>query len=151
MDDYSRATWLFLMQNKQQVLSIFQKFVLHVQTQFQKSLKIIRSDNGSEFMSQSFTYYLSSLGVIYQTSCPYTPQQNAKVERKHRHLLEMIRALRFQLGLPAKYWGECVLTTAHIINMLPTPVLNYKSHFQMLYNQLPDCTSLKAIGCLCFA
>lgn len=55
---------------------------------------MIRSDNGSEFVSHSFSTYLSSIGVIHQTSCSYTPQQNAKFERKHIHLLEMARALR---------------------------------------------------------
>ncbi|XP_074377153.1 uncharacterized protein LOC141718673 [Apium graveolens] len=32
VDDYTRATWVFLMPNKQQILSIFQTFVSHVAT-----------------------------------------------------------------------------------------------------------------------
>ena len=44
-----------------------------------------------------------SFGIIHQTLCVYTPQQNGVVERKHRHLLEVSRALRFQASLPIKF------------------------------------------------
>lgn len=42
-------------------------------------------------------------GILLETSCPYTPQQNGVVERKHRHLLEMARSLRFQANLPKTF------------------------------------------------
>ncbi|KAD4887930.1 hypothetical protein E3N88_20003 [Mikania micrantha] len=35
--------------------------------------------------------------------CPHTPQQNGVVERKHRHLLETARALRFEAYLPKDF------------------------------------------------
>lgn len=69
---------------------------------FQKQIKMIRTDNGSEFFNSEFNSFLDSFGILHQSSCPYTPQQNSRVERKHRHLLEMARALRFQSGLPVK-------------------------------------------------
>lgn len=55
------------------------------------------------FFNSSFNDLLNSLGIIHQYSCPYTPQQNSRVERKRKYLLKMVGVLRFQYGLPIKY------------------------------------------------
>ena len=39
-------------------------------------------------------------GIIHQSSCPHTPQQNGVVERKMRHLLEVTCALKFHMHVP---------------------------------------------------
>lgn len=64
---------------------------------------MIRSDNGVEFTSKRFKQLVSDLGVIQQYSCPYTPAQNARVERKPIHLLNVARALHFQAHIPLVY------------------------------------------------
>ena len=79
------------------------------------------------------------------------PQQNGRVERKHRHLLELSRALRFQAHLALRFWGDCVLTTAYIINMLPTPLLNYKTPYELLLGHPPTYDHMRIFGCLSFA
>lgn len=73
------------------------------------------------------------------------------MKRKQKHLLELVRVLRFQSVLPQKYWGECLLTTTYLVNLLPTPVLHNKSPHEVLYNQVPDYSLLKTFGCLCYA
>lgn len=76
---------------------------------------------------------------------------NGRVERKHRHLLETARAIRFHAGLPIKFWGDCLLAATHLINMLPSSVLKWKSPFEMLMHKVPDYSYLRVIGCLCYA
>jgi hypothetical protein len=137
------------MSNKSGTQPLLKSFFLFVRTQFNVNIKIICTDNGSEFLSMK-DFFLNNR-VEFQRSCMYTPQQNGVVERKHRHILNIARALRFQYNLPLSFWGECVLTAVYLINRLPTPLLNQKSLFELLYNKLPTYFHLRVFGCLCYA
>ncbi|GJX39926.1 ribonuclease H-like domain-containing protein [Tanacetum coccineum] len=86
----------------------------------------LRSDNGTEFVNNKMALLFNNLGIVHQTSCAYTPQQNGIAERKHRHLLNVARSLLFQSGIPLSMWPECILTAAYLVNRLPSSVLNGK-------------------------
>ncbi|GAA0151182.1 transmembrane signal receptor [Lithospermum erythrorhizon] len=92
VDDYSRAVWLFLLIDKTEVLKYFMQFFALVDRQFNAKVRFVCSDNGTEFLS--LRDYFSKNGIVFQTSCVGTPQQNGRVERKHRHILNVGRALR---------------------------------------------------------
>lgn len=123
----------------------------YVKTQFHKTVQTIRTDNGTEFVNEELALFLKSIGTVHHTTCPYTPQQNGRAERKHQHLLNIARALKFQSQLPNSFWGDFILTATHIINLLPSSLLHYKSPFEVLFNQAPDYLHLKSFGCLFYA
>ena len=83
-------------------------------------------------------------------SCPGTSQQNGRAERKHRHILDSVRAMLISSSCPERAWGEAVLTSVYVINRLPSVVLSNISPFERLYNTAPDYNSLKVFGCVCF-
>lgn len=111
----------------------------------------VQSDNGSEFLSKDMQSWFKAHGIHHQRSCVSTPQQNGVVERKHRHLLSVTRALRFQSHLPLTYWGECLLTACYLINKMPTPILKHKTPHEVLLGTVPNYRHLRVIGRLCYA
>ncbi|CAM8930112.1 unnamed protein product [Rhodiola kirilowii] len=151
VDDFSRSTWTFLMKQKSEVSSIVIQFFHLIETQFNRNIKIFRSDNGSEFFNSVLKDFLIMRGCIHQSSCTYTPQQNGVVERKHRHLLDVARAIRLQANLPKVFWGDCVLSATYLINRSPSSVLGFKTPFEKLYGTAPNISHLRIIGCLCYA
>jgi len=104
---------------------------------------------------QNLSNFLKDNGVVRELTCVDTPQQNGVVERKNRHLLEVARALLFQMFIPKSYWGEVVLTATYLINRLPSRVLNGVSPTQLMttfYPSVPIMTSLQSrvFGCFVF-
>ncbi|KAK9049228.1 hypothetical protein SSX86_031804, partial [Deinandra increscens subsp. villosa] len=151
VDDYSRAVWIFLMKSKSEVFTHIQTFVALIKTQFDKLVKVFRSDNGTEFVNTQMNNFCKANGIIHQTTCVYTPQQNGIAERKHRHLLNVARALLFQGNFPLNFWSECVLTAAYLINRTPSSVLDGKTPYQCVYGFKAVLSHLRLVGCLCFS
>ncbi|KAL2246006.1 UNVERIFIED_CONTAM: Retrovirus-related Pol polyprotein from transposon RE1 [Sesamum indicum] len=73
VDDHSRCTWTFLMQQKSQTFSLLKDFHRMICTQFDKKIKKIRTDNGLEFLSEQCQNFFKQEGIIHQTTCTYTP------------------------------------------------------------------------------
>ncbi|XP_047264083.1 uncharacterized protein LOC107863671 isoform X2 [Capsicum annuum] len=119
--------------------------------QCSRCVRVFRTDNGGEFFNANCHELFTMHGIIHQRSYPYTPQQNGVVERKHRHLLETARAIKFQGCLPSKYWGECVEAATYIINRIPLSILGNKSPYELFYGKEPSLSHTKVIGCLAFA
>lgn len=137
------------MPDKTRVSQQFKDFLLMTERQFSKKVKTLRSDNGTEFMC--LTRFFKEQGIIHETSCVHTPQQNERAERKHRHILNIARALRFQASIPIEFWGECVLTVGQLINRTPSTLLQNKTPYELLHGQPPTMSHLRILGCLAYA
>ncbi|XP_019250920.1 PREDICTED: uncharacterized protein LOC109229825 [Nicotiana attenuata] len=143
-----RYTWIFLLPTKAEVVVALRSFFAMIKNVHSTSVKFFRSDNGREFFNSYMSELLQSQGIIHQSSCIYTPQQNGVVERRHRYILEVARALRFQTSVPLRFWGECVSTAVYIINRLPSTVLHNKTPFEILVGHSPSLQHMRIFGCL---
>ena len=124
VDDFSKFTWTYMIKSKNIVSQTFIDFYAMIRTHFESSIKTVRTDNGGEFLSYECQKFFKKTGIFHQKTCPYTPQQNGVVERKHQHLLQVARSLLFQAKLPIMFWPFSILMATHIINRIPSQILN---------------------------
>ncbi|KAL2242583.1 UNVERIFIED_CONTAM: Retrovirus-related Pol polyprotein from transposon TNT 1-94 [Sesamum indicum] len=150
IDNYSRKVFVFLMKHKSEVFDKFEKWKIFVENQTSRKLKSLRTDNGLEFCNQQFSEMCDKFGIRRHKTNPYTPQQNGVAERMNRTLLDKVRCLLISSGLPKTFWGEAVLTAAHLINMSPSVPLSGKTPDFMWNGKLPDISCLRVFGCSAF-
>ena len=106
----------FLVERKIEVRFVFINFHSMIQTQFQTKIQILRIDNGTKYFNNILGNYLQEHGIIHQSSCVDTSQQNGVTERKNRHILKVARALMFTSNMPKIFWGNAILTATYLIN-----------------------------------
>ncbi|WKA00602.1 hypothetical protein VitviT2T_018942 [Vitis vinifera] len=103
-----------------------------IETQYNAKVRVLHSDNSREYQSSDLQKYLEEHGIIHQTTCSNTPQQNGVAERKNRHLLEVVRASLIAAKIPISYWGEAITSVAYLINQgeyhKEIQTLNYDYH-----------------------
>ena len=147
VDDFSRYTWVYLLKTKSEIPSILVLFCEMIHNQFRKKVRIMRIDNAREYFCGEVNKYMEDKGIIHQSSCVNTPQQNGLVERKIGHIMSSARALLFQGNCPKFYWSEVVATATHLINRTPSKTLNLKAPIDLLsseYSHLCLKTNLSA-------
>ena len=134
-----------------ELYSIFKSFYMEIKTQFNASLHIFRSDNAHEYFHTSLSQFFDDHGIIHQSSCPHTPQQNGVAECKMHHLLKVTHALKFHMHVPKSYWSDVVLTACYLINSMPSTILGGQIPYAVLS---PDAPLFhlppKIFGCVCY-
>jgi hypothetical protein len=76
VDDYSRFTWVFFLQDKSETQEVLKKLLKRTQNEFDAKVKKIRSDNDTKFKNTLVEDFLDEEGIKHEFSAPYTPQQN---------------------------------------------------------------------------
>ena len=109
------------------------------------------SDNAREYFSAPFISFMSQHGILHQSSCAHTPQQNGVAECKNCHLIETTRTLLLHYHVPFRFWGDAVLTACYLINRMPSSVLHDQIPHSLLFPDQPlYFLPPRVFGCTCF-
>ena len=143
------------MKNKSETSPIFQTFHKMIQNQFQTNIQVFKTDNARDFFNSILGSYLQSHGIVHQSSCVDTPQQNGVAERKNRHLLEVAHSLLFTSHVPKNLWEEAILTATYLINRMSSQILKFKTPFESFLTTYPNShlvsqILLRVFGCTAF-
>jgi transposase InsO family protein len=80
VDDYSHYSWVFFLKSKDEVFEHFRSLTLRLNNEHSNSLKVIHSDNVTEFKNASFDEFCLKHDIDQRFSAPRVPQQNGVVE-----------------------------------------------------------------------
>lgn len=145
-DDFSRYGYVYLMRHKYESFEMFKCFQNEVQNQLGKTIKVLRSDRGGEYLSQEFGDHLKSCGIVSQLTPPGTPQWNGVSERRNRTLFDMVRSMMSASDLPLSFWGYALLTAAFTLNRVPSKRVE-KTPYEIWTGKKPSLLFLKIWGC----
>jgi len=98
IDDYSRRVWVYILKNKRDAFEKFKEWHTLVENQIGTKLKVLRTDNDLEFVSEQFNEFCMKRGIKRHRTVTYTPQQNGLAERMNRTLLERVRCMLLGAG-----------------------------------------------------
>ena len=115
-DDFSRKTWIYFLKKKDEAFMWFCTFKALVENMTGKKIKILRTDNGTEYESNEFKNFCREAGIKRETTTAYTLEQNGVAERKNRTIVEAARAMLCDQDLPKFLWGEAANTIVYIQN-----------------------------------
>ncbi|GJQ95272.1 retrotransposon protein, putative, ty1-copia subclass [Tanacetum coccineum] len=143
-DDFSGYGFVYLMKHKHKVFETFKVFQNGVENQLSKKIKVIRSDQGGEYLSHEFVNQMKSYRIISQLTPPYTPQHNEVSERRNRTLLDMVQYMINLSTMSNSFSGYALETTAHILNMVPTK----KDCEALVKRDTPDKLDSRSVKCI---
>nr|GEW41378.1 ribonuclease H-like domain-containing protein [Tanacetum cinerariifolium] len=109
-DDYGRFTWVFFLATKDETSPFLKTFITGLENQLSLKVKVIRSDNVTEFKNNDLNQFCGMKGIKREFSVPRTPQQNGIAERKNMTLIEAAKTMMADLLLPIPFWSEAVNT-----------------------------------------
>ena len=124
VDDRSGYTWFYFIRSKGDVFEYFKEFRIMIEKKSGKCIKILRSDNGGEYVSGAFKRHCKDHGIQQQFTIPYTPQQNGVSKRNNRTLVECARSMLQGKNISNGFLVEAINTIVYLKNRIPTKKLD---------------------------
>ncbi|GJZ02743.1 retrovirus-related pol polyprotein from transposon TNT 1-94 [Tanacetum coccineum] len=146
-DDYSRFTWVFFLTTKDETSEILKNFIKEIENLVDKKVKIIRSDNGTEFKNKVMDDFCREKGIKREYSVARTPQQNGVAERRNRTLIEAARTMLADSKLPTTFWAEAVSTACYVQNRVLVVKPHNKTPYELFRGFKPALSFMRLFGC----
>ena len=131
VDDFSMRVWVFTMKNKDDVLRIFLKEKAQVENQTGSKIKVLQTNKGGEYKSDSFLKVCQDGGIIRHFTIRKTPQQNGVSERMNKTLVEKVCCMLSNVELGRKFWVEAVKYAQHLVNRFPSFAIDGKTPLEV--------------------
>ena len=135
------------MKNKDDTFAAFKEWKAMIETQTERKVKLLRTDNGGEFCSNAFNDYCRKECIVRHLAIPYTPQQTGVAERMNRTIISKARCMISNARMSKCFWAEAAATACYLINRSPSIPLDKKTPIEVWSDTPADYSQLKVFGC----
>ncbi|GJT03852.1 putative ribonuclease H-like domain-containing protein [Tanacetum coccineum] len=140
-------TWVFFLATKDETSEILKNFIKEIENLVDKKVKIIRSDNGTEFKNKVMDDFCKEKGIKREYSIARTPQQNGVAERRNRTLIKAARTMLADSKLPTTFWSEVVSTACYVHNRVLVVKPHNKTPYELFRGFKPALRFIRPFGC----
>uniref|UniRef100_A0AAV1TBG1 Polyprotein n=1 Tax=Peronospora matthiolae TaxID=2874970 RepID=A0AAV1TBG1_9STRA len=140
----------FCLRSKSESEDCIKNHIIKIQTQFGTKIKFVRHDGAHEFATNSIKTFYEDHGIEQQITVPYAHQTNGTAERAIRTIVTIGRSLLHHAKLEKCFWAEAAMTAIYIKNRLPSPKIDHKTPFEIVYKSKPSVKHMRVFGCRAF-
>ena len=137
-DISSGYTEIKFLKEKSEVPDKVIEYIERIKVQFDRKPKIFRTDRGTEYTNERLQQYLRREGIVFQSTCGYSPEQNGISERKNRTLIEAARTMLIESRLPQNLWPEAINEANYNLNRVVSKNDKLKTPYEKFYNKTQD-------------
>lgn len=149
-DDFSKFRTIYFLKKKSEAVEKLEIFLNLVENQFGKQIKVLMSDNGTEIKNIRSKNIFEKLGIFNERSATYTPQQNGRIEREMRTIVEAARSEIYAKNLDPALWAEALNYAVFTINQTGTSNVINKSPADLWFGRRVNLKSMRSFGCECY-
>lgn len=150
IDDHSRKTWIYFLKTKDEVVDWFKEFKALVENLTGKKIKVLRSDNGGEYVDKNLTDFSAREGIRREWTTPYNPEKNGVAKRKNMSIVKATKAMLYDQDMPKFLWAEACNTTVYVKNRTPHKALGKITLESVLTGKTPKASHFKIFGSLAY-
>uniref|UniRef100_A0AAV1THW8 Integrase catalytic domain-containing protein n=1 Tax=Peronospora matthiolae TaxID=2874970 RepID=A0AAV1THW8_9STRA len=150
VDEASGCMKGFCLRSKSESEYCIMNHIIKIQTQFGTKIKFVRHDGAHEFATNSIKTFYEDHGIEQQVTVPYAHQTNGTAERAIRTIVTIGRILLHHAKLEKCFWAEAAMKAIYIKNRLPSPKIDHKTPFEIVYKSKPSVKHMRVFGCRAF-
>nr|GEU85329.1 integrase, catalytic region, zinc finger, CCHC-type, peptidase aspartic, catalytic [Tanacetum cinerariifolium] len=150
INDLARKDLVKFLRLKDETPEFVIKFLKQMHVGLNKTVRYIRTDNGTEFVNQILTEYYENVGIFHQKPVLRTSQQNGAVEIRNRTLVEAARTMLIFSKALIFLWAEAVATACYTQNRSRIHTHHNKTPYELVHAKKPNLTFFCIFGALCY-
>lgn len=146
IDDYSKIAKVYCIKSKDEVFDCLVQFINESENLTGKKVKILRCDNGKEYINNRFNKFAKEKGIIINNCPAYVHELNGTAERFNRTIMDMARCLLAEANVHKSFWPEIICAATYLKNRTLANTIEKKTPFEIFFKRKPNGENLRLYG-----